>query len=108
MTLIADITLVHKDTQKCILIDIAVPADQNIIRTEEKKVETYQDLTFEIRRIHGASKITIIPNVIGALGSISKRAKTWYDKLSVPEFIESVEFLAILGIANLLPKVLCL
>ena len=32
MTLIADITLVHKDTQKCILIDIAVQADQNIIR----------------------------------------------------------------------------
>ena len=28
------ITLVHKDTQKWTLIDIAVPADQNTTRTE--------------------------------------------------------------------------
>ena len=90
-----DITLVHKDTQKWTLffflkwtlIDIAVPADQNIVRTEEEKVEKYQDLAFKIRRIHGASKVTIIPIVIGALGSISKRAKTWYDKLGVSEFL---------------------
>jgi len=32
-----DITVVHKDTQ----IDIAVPGDQNITRTEEGKVEKY-------------------------------------------------------------------
>ncbi|XP_068690191.1 uncharacterized protein [Montipora foliosa] len=65
-----DITLVHKDTQKWILIDIAVLADQNITRTEEEKVEKYQELAFEIRRIHGASKVTIIPIVIGALVSM--------------------------------------
>ena len=55
-----DITLVHKETQKWTLIDIAVPADKNITRTQEKKVEEYQELAFEIRRIHGASKVTII------------------------------------------------
>ena len=35
-----DITLVLKWT----LIDIAVPADQNVIRTEEDKVEKNQEL----------------------------------------------------------------
>ena len=45
-----DITLVHKDTQKWTLIEIAVPADQNIIRTEKEKVEKYQEVAFEIRR----------------------------------------------------------
>ena len=30
----ADITLVHKDTQEWTLIDIAVPAEQNIIKIE--------------------------------------------------------------------------
>ena len=34
-----DIILVHKETQKWTHIDIAVPADQNITRTEEEKVE---------------------------------------------------------------------
>ena len=51
------ITLVNKDTQKWTLIDIAVPADQNIIRTEEEKVAKYQDLAFEIRRTHGALEV---------------------------------------------------
>ena len=57
-----EITLVHKDKQKWTVIDIAVPADQKISRTEEEKVEKYQELAFEIRRIHGASKVTIIPD----------------------------------------------
>ena len=78
-----------------------MPADQNITRTEEEKVEKYQELAFEIRRIHGASKVTIIPIVISALGSISKDAKTWFGKLDV-------QLSAILGTAHLLRKVLCL
>ena len=69
-----DITLVQKDTQEWTLIDIAVPADQNIISTEEEKVDRYQDLAFGIKRIHRASKVTVIPIVIGALGTISKNA----------------------------------
>ena len=60
-----DITLVRKDTQEWALIDIAVPADQNIISNEEEKVDRYQDLSFEIKRIHRASKVTVIPIVIG-------------------------------------------
>ena len=103
-----DITLMPKDTQKWTIIDIAVPADQNIIQTEEEKVEKYQELAFEIRRIHGASKVTVIPIVIGALGGISKRSKAWYCKLGVPDFLGSVQLSAILGTAHLLRKVLCL
>ena len=100
------ITLGHKDTQKLTLIDIAVPADKDITRTEEEKVEKYQELAFEIRRIHRASKVTIIPIVIGALGSISKSAKTWFGKLDVPDFLGSVQLSAVLGTAHLLRKVL--
>ena len=59
-----DVTLVHKDTEKWTLIDIALPEDQNITRTEEEKVEKYQELAFEIKRIHGASKVTKIPRLM--------------------------------------------
>ena len=51
-----DITLVHKDSQKWALIDIAVLVDQNITRAEEEKVEMYQELAFEIRRIKNSLK----------------------------------------------------
>ena len=40
-------------------IDIAVPVDQSIHRTQEEKVEKYQELALEIGRIHGASKSII-------------------------------------------------
>ena len=91
-----DITLMHKGTQKWTLIDIAVPANQNITRTEEEKVEKNQELAFEIKRIQGASKVTRTqehqsPIVIGALGSISKGAKTWFGKLDVPEILGRVQ-----------------
>ena len=103
-----DITLIHKDTQKWTLLDIAVTADQNITRAEEEKVETHQELAYEIRRIHRALKVTIIPIVIGALGGISKRSKAWFGKLGVPDFLGSVQLSAIFGTAHLLGKVLCL
>ena len=85
-----DITRVHKDTQKWTLIDIAVPADQNIIRTEdswslESHHDTYRDWC-----------------------SWKHIEKTWADKLGVPEFIASVQVSAILGTAHLLRKVSCL
>ena len=71
-----------------------MPADQNISRTEEEKLEKYQELAFEIRRIHGASKVTIILIVNGALESMSKGAKTRFGKLDVPDFLGSVQSLS--------------
>ena len=75
---------------------------------KKRNIEKYQELAFEIRRIHGASKVTIIPIVIGALGSISKGPTTWFGKLDVPDFLGSVQLSAILGTAHLLQNVLCL
>ena len=46
--------------------------------------------------------------VIGALGSISENAKTWFGKLDVPDFLGSVQLSAIPGTVHLLRKVLCL
>ena len=94
-----DITLVHEDTQTWTLIGIAMAVDQNITRTEEEKVEKYQELASEVRRIHGASKVVIIPIEIGALQSISKGAKIWFSKLDVPDFLGSEQLSAILGTA---------
>ena len=103
-----DITLVRKDTQEWILIDIVVLVDQNIISTEEEKVDRYQDLAFEIKRIHRASKVTVIPIVIGTLGTVSRKTKSWHGKLDIPDIVGSTQLSAILGTAHILRKVLCL
>eukprot|EP00795_Rhopilema_esculentum_P012335 gene12335-2985_t len=75
------------------LIDIAVTADQNIIKTEDEKVTEYQDLALEVKRIHRASKVTI-----------SKNAKTWHRKLDIPDIVGSTQLSAILGTAHILRK----
>ena len=103
-----DITLVRKDTQDWTLIDIAVPTDQNIISTEEEKVDRYQDLAFEIKRIHRASKVTVIPIVIGTLGTMASNAKYWHGKLDISDIVGSTLLSAILETAHKLRKVLCL
>ena len=103
-----DITLVRKDTQEWTLTDITVPADQNIISTEEEKMDRYQDLAFEIKRIHRASKVIVIPIVIGTLGTVSRNAKSWHVKLDIPEIVGSTQLSAILGTAHVLRKVLSL
>ena len=53
-----DVTLAHKDTQEWSRTDIAVAADQSIIRTRKENVEKDQKLTFQMRRICGALRVT--------------------------------------------------
>ena len=67
----------------------------------------YRELAFEIKRIHRASTVTVIPVVIGAFGTISKNAKTWYGKLDMPDIVGSAELLVIFVTAYILQKVLC-
>lgn len=66
-----------KEAQEWALTDITIPADQHIINPKEEKVYRHQDLIFKIISIHRVSKVTMIPIVTGALGSISKNAKAW-------------------------------
>nr|XP_027236928.1 uncharacterized protein LOC113828199 [Penaeus vannamei] len=116
MTVYTDKKLIHnrpdiivlRDTQEWTRTDIGKPADQNIINTEEEKVDRYQDLASTIKRINSASKVSVIPMVIVALRTISKNAKICLGKLDIPDIIGSTQLSAILGTAHILRKVLCL
>ena len=85
-----------------------MPIEESVIIMMMMMVVMIIIIAFEIRRTRGASKVTVIPIVIGALGSISKRANTLYGKLGVPEFIGGVQLSANLGTVHLLRKVLSL
>ena len=64
--------LKQRRLQKWTIIDIAVPGDFNVVRTEDWKVEKDQDLEFEVKRFHHV-ETAILPVVIGALGTVPKR-----------------------------------
>ena len=80
--------------------------NNNVSKTEQEKVEKYQDLAFEMKRCHGASKVSVVPIVVGPLGTTSKSTRTWHRQIELPDVIGSVQLAAILGTAHILRKVL--
>jgi hypothetical protein len=55
----------------CILIDVAIPGDRNVIKKEAEKILKYKDLTIEMQRVWNV-KTRVIPVIIGATGTIYK------------------------------------
>ena len=78
-----------------------------MLRVEEKeKVEKYQDLKREIRRFWKLKIVEIVPEVIGALGSVSAEFDRWVGKLGTKCNVGVIQKIALLGTARILRKVL--
>jgi hypothetical protein len=58
----------------CLLIDVAVPSDRNVIQKESEKKLKYKNLSIEIQRMWNM-KCFIIPVIIGATGTVTRGLK---------------------------------
>jgi hypothetical protein len=58
-----DITVKNKD-RICLLIDVAIPSDRNVIQKEAEKELKYKDLSIEFQRVWNM-KYFVIPVIIG-------------------------------------------
>ena len=67
-----EIVVVNKETNACLIIDVASPFDTRVIEKEREKITRYEDLMWEIIKIWKCRSVRVIPIVIGALGTISK------------------------------------
>ena len=69
-----DLIIISKKKKKriCKIIDFAVPADHKINLKESEKKDKYLDLARELKKLWNM-KVTIVPIVVGALGTITKR-----------------------------------
>jgi hypothetical protein len=54
----------------CLLIDVAVPSDKNVIQESEKKLK-YKNLSIEIQRMWNM-KCFVIPVITGATGIVTR------------------------------------
>ena len=67
--------IIIRDNEKgpCVLIDVAISGERNVIKKEAEKIlkYKYKDLTIEIQRMWNV-KTKVIPVIIGATGTISK------------------------------------
>ena len=92
-----DITLVLKDRHKWVMVDVAVLDDRYIVTTEAWKIEWYQDLAFEVKRMH---QVVVVPLVIGALGTVLEDFAKWQEYLGIPDITGSAQMSALLGTAH--------
>jgi hypothetical protein len=66
-----DIIIKNKKEKTCTLIDVAIPADRNVVQREAEKKLKYKSLGIQIQRMWNL-KCTIIPVIIGANGILTR------------------------------------
>ena len=72
-----DIVIQKKKAKETIIVDIAVPGDNNVLQKETEKY-----LAREIKRIW-KSRTKVAPVVVGALGSVSKKLAGHLEQLGI-------------------------
>ena len=103
-----DVVLLEKRTKDVRIIDIAIPGDKRVKDKEIEKLEKYQVLKEEVRRLWKMKTVTVLPIVIGALGAVSQRFTGYVNKIGANIRLEIIQKTALLGTARLLRKVLSL
>ena len=97
--------LLDKTKKMCHLIDIAVPGDIRVASKEMEKIEKYQDLARELRKIWQV-KVKVVPVVVGALGTIPKALGKHLDEIGTNVRVDLLQKAALLGTARILRKTL--
>ena len=98
---------VIRDNEKgtCMLIDVAISGDRNVIKKEAEKILKHKHLTMEMQPMWNV-KTKVIPVVIGATGTISQSFGKYVSIIPGKHEIKELQKTAILGTAHILRKVL--
>jgi hypothetical protein len=100
-----DIVICDNEKRTCMLIDVAISGDRNVIKKAAEKILKYKDLTVEIQRMWNV-KTKTIPVIIGATGTISKSFRKYVSNIPGNHEVKELQKTAILGTAHILRKVL--
>ena len=82
-------------------MDFAVPVDHRIKLKESEKKDRYLDLARKLKKIWNM-KVTIIPIVIGAFGTVTKVLLKRMEDMEVGRRVETI-----INVVGLLVRVLC-
>ena len=101
-----DIILVDKKNHTATIIDIAVPGDSRVAAKEQDKITVYQDLKREIKKLWKLKSVSVVPIVVGALGSVSVNLRGHLDALGCHLSVSSIQKTALIGSSHILRKIL--
>ena len=100
-----DIIIKNKEEKTCTLLDVAIPADRNVVQKEVEKKLKYKSLCIEIQRMWNL-KCTIVPVMNGATGIATRNLKKNLETIPGNHSIDSLQKTAILGTSHIIRKVL--
>ena len=100
-----DLIIINKRKRICKIIDFAVPEDNRINWKESEKKDKYLDLDRELKKLWNM-KVTIVPIVIGALGTVTKGLLKGLEDFEVGGRVETIQTTALLRTARILRRVL--
>jgi len=100
-----DIIIRDNEKRTCMLIDVAISGDRNVIKKEAEKILNYKDLTIEIQCMWNV-KTKVIAVIIGATGTVSKSFRKYVSNIPGNHEVKELQKTAILGTAHILRKVL--
>ena len=92
-------------TNKAQVIDFAIPYDSRVDSKEMEKIEKYQDLVRELKRLWDM-KVVVIPIVLGALGTTPKTLQKRMKDIGIETRIGELQKTVIMHTARILRKVL--
>jgi hypothetical protein len=75
-----DIIIRDNEERTCMLIDVAIPGDRNVIKKGTEKIVKYKDLIIEIQCMWNV-KTKVMPVIIGATETISKSFRKYLSSI---------------------------
>ena len=88
----------------CKIVDFAVPAEHRVKLKESENKDKYLDLAREMCKLWNI-KVTVIPILIGALGTVTKGLVKGLENLEIRERVETIQITALLRSARILRRV---
>ena len=70
----------EKKSDRCQIIDVAIPSDYNIQKNATEKMSKYVDLQIECKGIWNR-KVGVIPVIIGVTGIVDKNIKKYVGRI---------------------------
>ena len=96
----------QKEKRICEIVDFALPADHRIKLKESEKKDKYLDRAIELKKKLWNMKVTIIPIVNDAFGTVTKGLLKGLEDLEVSGRMDTIQTTTLLRTARILRRAL--
>ena len=101
-----DIIIHDRINHKCLIVEVSIPQDINILQKYAEKIRNYRPLEIELTKCWNLNQIETVPIILGALGSVSDDTLSNLDYISRRINFNIVQKTVLIGTQSILKNVL--